>query len=129
MFNKKFKQKIAMALLSVTMIGFSYVAWNNDYMSEKEYEVTLIDKFETVGYKGGSDFYGIFKLKDGTIFSNNLSVVDYRMFEINKQYIRELRPFDIKQTESKNTIYFLGTVVVTAATLTLVIATLGFLFL
>ncbi len=125
MSKQKYKKKIAIVLLSVVMVALSYRAWNNDYMSEKEYEVTLLDKFETVGYKRGATFYGIFKLKDGTMFSDKLNIVDYRMLEVNNRYIRELRPIDVEQTESKNAIYFFGTVLLLAATLTLVISTIS----
>lgn len=125
----KTKNTLKSIALSLSLIATSYVAVNNDYMSSKEYEVTLIDKFETVGYKGGVDFHGIFKLKDGTVFSDRLSIVDYRLLEINKSYVRELRPYDIKQSFVNNGFYFFGTVIVLSLTAISCIATIGRLFL
>jgi hypothetical protein len=120
------KKKIKMIMLSLSMLGLSYISINNDYMSEKDYDVTLIDKFETVGYRGGTNFHGIFKLNNGTVFSDNLNEVDYRMLETNKTYIRTIRPFDIKQSASQNIVYFFGTVIVLSLTVIIVIYTLGF---
>lgn len=111
--NEVSHDKIKNFIVIIVMVVASYLSLNNDYMSEKQYNATLVDKFQASTTKSAI-FYGVFKLEDGTTFDLSLSPADFRLLEINHKYQYALRPFDIKQTPTQNALYFFAPIVVLA---------------
>jgi hypothetical protein len=115
MMGYKMKNFIAIA----AMIGASYISLNNDYMSEKQYKATLVDKFQASTSKSAI-FYGVFKLDDGTTFDLTLSPSDFRLLDLNHEYQYSLRPFDIKQSPTQNILYFLSPIIILATSVVMI---------
>lgn len=118
--------------VNILLIACStWLFFNNDYMTPRDYTVTVIDKFkEERCHKHGCNLYlkGLFKTVDGDFFDLDLTMASYNRLVIGGTAVFEERPFDIKQTPKENILYFFGPVVLFSITLVVLGVTLLYMY-
>ena len=103
----------------MTIASYSMFAYN-DYMTYRDTPVTYIDKFTTDSCHKGhcrDRYIGIFKTTEGIVFDRPISAYMYRQMHLGEQFALNIRPFDIRQNDNDNAIWFFGPFVVVALTL------------
>lgn len=85
-----------------------------DYNWNNKTEVTIIDKMESSG-RNHSSYYLIMKDTKGRVFDQYVSPATYSQSKINTTYYMDLREMDIKQTPTKNLLFFIMPIILICA--------------
>lgn len=98
----------------MTIASYSMFAYN-DYMTYRDTPVTFVDKFTTDSCHKGhcrDRYIGLFKTTEGIVFDRPISAYMYRQMHLGEQFALNIRPFDIRQNDSDNAIWFFGPIIV-----------------
>ena len=95
---------IVLAWLFVLVVEVGLL--NSDYMHSQPYDVLVTDKMVVAGSKGRGQPYAVYKLDDGYVFDEPVSVATYSQLTVGQRYTMSFRPMDIKQTPIENLLYF-----------------------
>lgn len=105
-------KKISITLITiglVSLILYTILSINNDYLTYKDRNCVVVDKLEQMSNRRSthSDFILILKEERGIIFDIIVSPSTYSQSKVGQKIIFNLRQFDIKQTPKEN-IYLFG---------------------
>ena len=96
----------------VSLIIFTIIQANNDYLEYKVVNCTVIDKLQSSGsYKHHGYFYLVLRDERGVNFDLIVSPATYSQASVNEHISFNLREMDIQQSFKNNLIYFFGSVV------------------
>lgn len=79
---------------------------NNDYMSDREYNVKVVHKMEVEGSKGRTKLSVVYELENGLVFDRYVSPSTFYLSRVGQDKVLLLRPFDVRQTRQQNFVYF-----------------------
>ncbi len=101
-----------------------WVVENNDYMSYRDYPVTLVAKsapVKCVKRNCRANHTGLFKMEDGSFSERSISLYTYSQRQLNDQFVLNMRPFDLRQTGMQNLYWFFLPTILYSVTLFAVI--------
>lgn len=95
----------------VSLIIFTIIQSNNDYLEYKVVNCTVIDKLQSYGsYKHNGHFYLVLRDERGVNFDIIVSPTAYSQASVNERISFNLREMDIQQSFKNNLIYFFGAI-------------------
>lgn len=98
-------------LVSLVGLALSWPYLNNDYMTYKHFEATVVTKEEHNVHKRGmwgKEYWFLYQLADGRRTWQETDPKNYARDVIGEPHTLTLREMDIKQTGWNNLLYFVG---------------------
>lgn len=101
--------RLKCGVIALSILGaISLYNSQNDYMTYRDYNVTVVNTFTGTTGKSSLQFIAVYELPNGQRFDRFISASTYSSIKPGDNLTVNLRPHDVKQTTKDNILWFIG---------------------